>query len=103
VATGTRRYFIVVEGLYANRGDICPLSDVLRVARRYRVRIILDDSLAFGVLGKRGRGTAEHFGIDREATPLPVPPCPARAPATPLPGPRPPAALPPLRPRSAGH
>ncbi|KAA0176585.1 hypothetical protein FNF27_01866 [Cafeteria roenbergensis] len=63
-APPSRRYFIVVEGIYANRGDICPLPEILAIARRFRVRTIVDDSLAFGVLGKRGRGTAEHFGIN---------------------------------------
>jgi serine palmitoyltransferase len=62
-AKGTR-LFIVVEGIYVNRGDLCPLNEVVRLARRYCFRIILDDSMGFGVLGAKGRGTAEHFGME---------------------------------------
>jgi serine palmitoyltransferase len=61
------RKFIVVEGVYANSGDLCPLPEIMRIARRHHFRVILDDSLGFGVLGKRGRGTAEHFGMERES------------------------------------
>ena len=57
------RRFIVVEGLYQNYGDVCALDKVYDLAIDYKYRLILDDSLAFGVLGKTGRGTPEHFHI----------------------------------------
>lgn len=63
--TKDQRRFIVVEGLYANHGDVCPLPDVLKLADRYLVRVILDDSLGFGALGKHGRGTTEFYSIER--------------------------------------
>jgi serine palmitoyltransferase len=59
----SQRRFIVVEGLYANYGDICPLRDVVRLARQYKWRIIVDDSLGFGVLGANGRGIVEYAGM----------------------------------------
>jgi serine palmitoyltransferase len=59
-----QRRFIVVEGLYANTGDLCPLREVQRLAGKYRWRIIVDDSLGFGVLGPTGRGICEHWGLD---------------------------------------
>lgn len=61
-ATGHRR-FIVTEGLFKNRGDICPLPKIVELKRRFKYRVVLDDTYAFGSLGDTGRGTAEHFGL----------------------------------------
>lgn len=58
-----QRRFIVVEGLYANHGDVCPLPEVLALAREYKWRVIVDDSLGVGVLGATGRGVTEHFKL----------------------------------------
>ncbi|XP_015266123.1 PREDICTED: serine palmitoyltransferase 1 [Gekko japonicus] len=58
----TRR-FIVVEGLYINTGDVCPLPELVKLKYKYKVRIFLEESLSFGVLGEHGRGVTEHFGI----------------------------------------
>jgi 8-amino-7-oxononanoate synthase len=51
---------VVVEGVYSMTGDICPLPDILAVARRYGARVLLDDAHAVGVLAG-GRGTEAHF------------------------------------------
>ncbi|KAM7166654.1 serine palmitoyltransferase 1 isoform 1-T1 [Macrochelys suwanniensis] len=59
----TRR-FILVEGLYMNTGDICPLPELIKLKYKYKVRIFLEESLSFGVLGEHGRGVTEHFGIN---------------------------------------
>lgn len=58
-----QRRFIVVEGLYGHFGDLCPLPEVLRLAREYKWRVILDDSCGIGVLGATGRGAVEHYGL----------------------------------------
>ena len=58
-----QRRFIVVEGLYANSGSLCKLPKVMQLAHSYKWRVILDDSLGFGVLGPTGKGTAERFGM----------------------------------------
>jgi len=57
------RRLIVVEGLYYNYGDVCPLDKVVTLAKKYKFRVLLDDSLALGVLGQQGRGSFEHFGL----------------------------------------
>uniref|UniRef100_H3ADX7 Serine palmitoyltransferase 1 n=1 Tax=Latimeria chalumnae TaxID=7897 RepID=H3ADX7_LATCH len=59
----TRR-FIIVEGLYMNTGNICPLPELLKLKYKYKVRIFLEESLSFGVLGEHGQGVTEHFGIN---------------------------------------
>ncbi|CAG5131794.1 unnamed protein product, partial [Candidula unifasciata] len=58
----TRR-FIVVEGLYVNTGSICPLPKLVELKWKYKVRIFLEETMSFGVLGATGRGVTEHFGI----------------------------------------
>nr|XP_033784843.1 serine palmitoyltransferase 1 isoform X2 [Geotrypetes seraphini] len=58
----TRR-FILVEGLYMNTGAICPLPELVKLKYKYKVRIFLEESLSFGVLGEHGRGITEYFGI----------------------------------------
>jgi len=57
------RKFIVAEGFYLNWGDLAPLPKLVEFRNRYRVPIILEESLTFGVLGETGRGATEHFGI----------------------------------------
>ncbi len=61
----TQRRFIVVEGVYRNVGDICPLPELVRLKDEHRCRLIVDESFSFGVLGATGRGVTEHFGVDR--------------------------------------
>ncbi|XP_041914851.1 serine palmitoyltransferase 1 [Alosa sapidissima] len=59
----TRR-FIVVEGLYVNTADVCPLPELVKLKYKYKVRIFLEESVSFGVLGEHGRGVTEHFGVN---------------------------------------
>jgi serine palmitoyltransferase len=58
-----QRRFIVVEGLYANFGDRAPLAGIVALAKDYCWRVIVDDSMGFGVLGKTGRGAVEDAGL----------------------------------------
>jgi serine palmitoyltransferase len=58
-----QRRFIVTEGLFRNTGEICKLPALLNLKEKFFYRLIMDDSQAFGTLGKTGRGTAEYFGI----------------------------------------
>lgn len=58
-----QRRFIIVEGIYRNVGDICPLDKVMELRKEFCYRVILDESLSFGVLGATGRGLTEHFNI----------------------------------------
>lgn len=63
LAKATRR-FVVVEGLYPNEGDTCPLAELIELKYRYKFRIILDESLSFGALGANGRGLTEELGLN---------------------------------------
>jgi len=57
---------IVVDGVFSMEGDIVRLPEIVRLARKYGARVMVDDAHATGVLGKEGRGTSEHFGLENE-------------------------------------
>lgn len=61
----TRR-FLVVEGVYANTGDLCPLPQLVQLRERFKLRLFIDESCSFGVLGSTGRGVREHFSVPSE-------------------------------------
>jgi 8-amino-7-oxononanoate synthase len=54
---------MVVEGVYSMEGHIADLPALLSVASEYGCFNVLDDAHGFGVLGRQGRGTADHFGL----------------------------------------
>jgi len=59
-----RDKLIVVDGVFSMEGDIAKMPEILALARKYGARLMVDDAHGIGVLGKSGRGTAEHFGIE---------------------------------------
>lgn len=59
---GVRRY-VVVEGFYQNYGTLCRLPEVVALAKQYKFRVIVDDSIGLGCLGATGRGILEHFNL----------------------------------------
>jgi glycine C-acetyltransferase len=54
---------VVSDGVFSMEGAIVNLPGLVEVCRKHRAIVVLDDSHATGVLGKTGRGTAEHFGM----------------------------------------
>ena len=62
-AKGAKRRVIWTDGIFSMEGAIAKLPDILQVARDTNSVVAMDDSHATGVLGKTGRGTAEHFGL----------------------------------------
>ncbi len=60
---GARRRLIWTDGVFSMEGSIAKLPEILQVARDYDAVVVMDDSHSTGVLGKTGRGTAEHFGV----------------------------------------
>jgi 8-amino-7-oxononanoate synthase len=61
-----RGKLIVVDGVFSMEGDIVDLPRVMELAKAYGARVMVDDAHGIGVLGKTGRGTAEHFGLEEE-------------------------------------
>jgi len=57
---------IVIDGVFSMEGDIADLPGIVPLAKKYRARIMVDDAHGIGVLGANGRGTAEHFGLEKD-------------------------------------
>nr|WP_282440766.1 glycine C-acetyltransferase [Bacillus velezensis] len=59
-----RMRLIVTDGVFSMDGNIAPLPDIVKLAEAYDAFVMVDDAHASGVLGKNGRGTVNHFGLD---------------------------------------
>jgi 8-amino-7-oxononanoate synthase len=57
---------IVTDGIFSMNGDIAPLSEIINLAKKYHAYVYVDDAHGLGVLGRRGRGTANHFGVEND-------------------------------------
>jgi glycine C-acetyltransferase len=62
-AKDAKRKIIWTDGVFSMECSICKLPEILQLAREHDAIVVMDDSHASGVLGKTGRGTAEHFGV----------------------------------------
>ncbi|MBM4169747.1 MAG: pyridoxal phosphate-dependent aminotransferase family protein [Ignavibacteria bacterium] len=57
---------IVTDGVFSTSGEIVDLPTMVKVARSHNARILIDDAHSVGVIGTGGRGTASHFGLEKE-------------------------------------
>jgi 8-amino-7-oxononanoate synthase len=55
---------IVIDGVFSMEGDLANLPKIVELAKKYDAKILVDDAHGIGVMGKNGRGTAEHFGVE---------------------------------------
>lgn len=62
-AKGCRTRLVFTDGVFSMEGDVARLADILDLARRHDAVVAVDDSHATGVMGRTGRGTAEHCGV----------------------------------------
>jgi glycine C-acetyltransferase len=62
-AKHARLRLIFTDGVFSMEGDIARLPDIVTLARKYDAVVAMDDSHATGVLGRSGRGTAEHYDL----------------------------------------
>ncbi|MBP7142901.1 MAG: aminotransferase class I/II-fold pyridoxal phosphate-dependent enzyme [Opitutaceae bacterium] len=63
-ATPDAPKMLVVEGVYSMEGHVARLPELIALAEEYDCFTVLDDAHGFGVLGRQGRGTVDHFGLN---------------------------------------
>jgi 8-amino-7-oxononanoate synthase len=61
-----RGKLIIVDGLFSMMGDIANLPAIVELGKQYGARILVDEAHSVGVLGKHGRGAAEHYGLESD-------------------------------------
>ena len=59
-----RKKLIVTDTVFSMDGDIAPLPDIIKLAKKYNALVMVDEAHATGVLGKNGAGAVEHFGLE---------------------------------------
>lgn len=57
---------IVVDGVYSMEGDIAPLPEIVKLCKKYKASVMVDDAHGLGVIGENGSGTASHFGLTKD-------------------------------------
>jgi len=57
---------VVVDGVFSMEGDVCDLPAIVELCKRYGARLMVDEAHGVGVLGARGAGACELFGLEEE-------------------------------------
>jgi 8-amino-7-oxononanoate synthase len=57
---------VVVDGVFSMEGDVAPLPDIVALCREHGARLMVDEAHGVGVLGARGAGASEAFGVEDE-------------------------------------
>lgn len=60
------RVLIITDGVFSMDGDLAPLDKIAELAKKHEATVMVDDAHATGVFGKNGRGSAEHFGVEKD-------------------------------------
>lgn len=55
---------VATDGVFSMEGDLAKLPEITTLAKRYGAIVVVDDSHGTGVMGKTGRGTIEHYGLE---------------------------------------
>ena len=63
-AKDTRLKLVVTDGVFSMDGDLARLDEICAIAERHRALVMVDDSHASGFVGRTGRGTPEHSGVE---------------------------------------
>jgi 8-amino-7-oxononanoate synthase len=63
-ATDGGGVMVIVDGVFSMEGDLCDLPSIVELCERHGARLMVDEAHAVGVLGARGAGTSELFGLE---------------------------------------
>ncbi|PJF38371.1 MAG: 8-amino-7-oxononanoate synthase, partial [Phototrophicales bacterium] len=61
---------VVTDGVFSMDGDIAPLDEIAALCHKYGAMLMVDDAHGLGVLGERGRGSVNYFGLSQEQVPV---------------------------------
>lgn len=61
-----RGILIIVDGVYSMEGDVANVPELVRLKKKYKAKLMIDEAHSVGVFGEGGRGVAEHFGLLNE-------------------------------------
>lgn len=70
LAGASGRKLVVVDGVFSMDGDIAPLPELAELCTERGAVLMVDDAHGFGVLGKKGGGSAEYFGLSQAQLPI---------------------------------
>lgn len=62
-SSGAARRIVITDGVFSMEGDLAPLPDLVELCEKENAVLVVDDSHGTGVLGRTGRGVAEHFNL----------------------------------------
>lgn len=57
---------VITDGVFSAEGEIAKLDQLVPIVKKHKARLLVDDAHALGVIGPGGRGTAHHFGLEKE-------------------------------------
>jgi len=57
---------VISEGVFGMSGNLGDLKGIVALKKKYQFRLLVDDAHGFGVMGKTGAGTGEHFGVQND-------------------------------------
>lgn len=60
------KIIVLVEGIYSMEGAICNLKDIVKICKKYKAYIYVDEAHSIGALGNTGRGVCEYAGVDTD-------------------------------------
>jgi 8-amino-7-oxononanoate synthase len=55
---------VIVDGVFSMEGDVCDLPSIVELCERHGARLLVDEAHGVGVLGARGAGASELFGLE---------------------------------------
>ena len=61
---------VLTDGVFSMDGDIANIPDIARSCKKHEAWLMVDDAHGFGVLGKHGKGSLEHFQLSQKEVPI---------------------------------